>query len=238
MNHAGEIAPLARLARPHVAVVTTVEQAHIGHLGSLEAIADEKASICDGLEPGGIAGAARRFAAAGAAARARAGRGAGADLRQRGRTPMRACWQRRADAEGTDVTAAILGRELRFRLAAPGRHMAMNATAALLAAAALGADAGARRRGAGRVRAGRRPRRAPARARAAAARRCCWTKATTPPRASVRAALAVLALQPAARRIAVLGDMLELGDGGAGRTRRAGARCGALPPTCCSPAAR
>ncbi|HEY4040989.1 MAG TPA: Mur ligase family protein, partial [Rhodopila sp.] len=55
MNHAGEIAPLARLARPHVAVITTVAKAHIGHLGSLEAIADEKASIIGGLEPGGVA---------------------------------------------------------------------------------------------------------------------------------------------------------------------------------------
>ena len=55
MNHAGEIAPLARLARPHVAVITAIEKAHIGHLGSIEAIADEKASILRGLEPGGIA---------------------------------------------------------------------------------------------------------------------------------------------------------------------------------------
>ena len=45
MNHAGEIAPLARLARPHVAVITTMAKAHVGHLGSIEAIADEKASI-------------------------------------------------------------------------------------------------------------------------------------------------------------------------------------------------
>ena len=50
MNHAGEIAPLARLARPHVAVITTIAKAHIGHLGSIEAIADEKASIIEGLD--------------------------------------------------------------------------------------------------------------------------------------------------------------------------------------------
>ena len=55
MNHPGEIAPLARLARPHVAVITAVEKAHIGFLGSIEAIADEKASIVQGLEPGGVA---------------------------------------------------------------------------------------------------------------------------------------------------------------------------------------
>jgi UDP-N-acetylmuramoyl-tripeptide--D-alanyl-D-alanine ligase len=55
MNHAGEIAPLSSLARPHIAVITTVEKAHIGYLGSIEAIADEKAAILSGLEPGGIA---------------------------------------------------------------------------------------------------------------------------------------------------------------------------------------
>src|SRR5581483_8958213 len=55
MNHAGEIAPLAKLASPHVAVITAVEKAHIGYLGSIEAIADEKASITAGLEPGGVA---------------------------------------------------------------------------------------------------------------------------------------------------------------------------------------
>ena len=55
MNHPGEIAPLARLAQPHVAVITTIEKAHIGYLGTIEAIADEKAAILQGLEPGGVA---------------------------------------------------------------------------------------------------------------------------------------------------------------------------------------
>ena len=53
-NHPGEILPLARLARPHVAVVTAVAAAHIGAFGSLQAIADEKAAILRGLQPGGI----------------------------------------------------------------------------------------------------------------------------------------------------------------------------------------
>src|SRR3982750_1690973 len=51
MNNPGEIEPLARMAAPHVAVITTIAAAHIGHLGSMEAIADEKASILRGLEP-------------------------------------------------------------------------------------------------------------------------------------------------------------------------------------------
>ena len=48
MNNPGEIAPLSRLARPHVAVVTAIGAAHIGHLGGLDAIAAEKAAIAAG----------------------------------------------------------------------------------------------------------------------------------------------------------------------------------------------
>ena len=55
MNHAGEIAPLTRMARPHVALVTTIAPVHIEHLGSIEAIADAKAEIVLGLEPHGTA---------------------------------------------------------------------------------------------------------------------------------------------------------------------------------------
>ncbi len=51
MNHAGEIAPLSRMVRPHVAVITTVEPAHIEFFASVEAIADAKAEIFDGLSP-------------------------------------------------------------------------------------------------------------------------------------------------------------------------------------------
>src|SRR6266403_3482656 len=55
MNHAGEIEPLTRLVRPHVAIITTVEPVHLEFFGSLEAIADAKAEIFLGLEPGGAA---------------------------------------------------------------------------------------------------------------------------------------------------------------------------------------
>ncbi|NNL74629.1 MAG: UDP-N-acetylmuramoyl-tripeptide--D-alanyl-D-alanine ligase, partial [Silicimonas sp.] len=55
MNHPGEIAPLARQARPHVAIVTSVAAAHLEAFDDIEGIAREKASIFDGLEPGGTA---------------------------------------------------------------------------------------------------------------------------------------------------------------------------------------
>ena len=60
MNNPGEIEPLARLVAPEVAVITNVVAAHIGHLGSLEAIADEKGAIMLGSGPGGCGGVASR----------------------------------------------------------------------------------------------------------------------------------------------------------------------------------
>src|SRR5271169_3413 len=55
MNHAGEITPLAKLVRPHLAIVTTIEPVHLEYLGSIEKIADAKAEIFAGIEPGGAA---------------------------------------------------------------------------------------------------------------------------------------------------------------------------------------
>ena len=55
MNAPGEIAALARLVRPHVAMITTVEAAHLGFFTSVEAIAEAKGEIFQGLEPGGVA---------------------------------------------------------------------------------------------------------------------------------------------------------------------------------------
>ena len=55
MNHPGEIAPLAALVRPDVAVITTIAASHIGHMGSLDAIAVEKGALVEALRPGGVA---------------------------------------------------------------------------------------------------------------------------------------------------------------------------------------
>lgn len=55
MNHAGEITPLTKMVRPHVAIVTTVEAVHLEHFRSVEEIAEAKAEIFTGLEPGGTA---------------------------------------------------------------------------------------------------------------------------------------------------------------------------------------
>jgi UDP-N-acetylmuramoyl-tripeptide--D-alanyl-D-alanine ligase len=213
MNHAGEIAPLTRMARPHAALVTTIAPVHIEYLGSIEAIADAKAEIFLGLEPGGAAALNRdapqfeRLAEAAVAHGARVlkfGRGSDCDAR---------LIEVEAIDGGSRVTARVLGRELAFVLGAPGVHMAENALGALLAAEALGADLDA---GAAAL-----ERFSPQQGRGAR------FSITTPDGpaiiidesynanpASMRAALKLLAAAkpgPKGRRIAVIGDMLELG---------------------------
>jgi UDP-N-acetylmuramoyl-tripeptide--D-alanyl-D-alanine ligase len=202
MNHPGEIAPLAKLAGPDVAVITTVEAAHIGHLGSLDAIADEKASIMQGILSGGTAVLPSDNAHIG---RLRACLPQGVHLTEFG---MRDVRQVTHDADGSDVTAVIAGIELSFRISAPGAHMVRNALATLHAAHALGADVRlcAAALGGFSPVSGRGVR-APLLGGAAT----LLDESYNASAASVRAALEVLRLQPAQRRIAVLGDMLELG---------------------------
>jgi len=214
MNQPGEIAPLARLVRPHVAVVTTITAAHIGNLGSIEAIAREKAAILRGLEPGGIAVLPADSAylpllraEVGTVRVVTFGTTAAANVRL-----IEAC----VDADGTELEARIGNRGVHLRLSAPGRHMAMNALAALAATEALGVDAALAARaleGFAAV-AGRGARRTipvPARGSSRAGTAVLIDESYNANTASVRAALSVLMLQPGVRRVAVLGDMLELG---------------------------
>jgi UDP-N-acetylmuramoyl-tripeptide--D-alanyl-D-alanine ligase len=213
MNHAGEIAPLTRMARPHAALVTMIAPVHVEHLGSIEAIADAKAEIFLGLEPDGTAVLNRdapQFERLKKAATSRGARvlsfGRGAD-----------CDARLLEVEATEggsrVKARVLGHELTFDLGAPGTHMAENALGALLAADALGADlktCAAALRGFSPQK-GRGDRFSiptpdgPA---------TIIDESYNANPASMRAALALLAATkpgPRGRRIAVIGDMLELG---------------------------
>ena len=208
MNHAGEILPLARLARPHVAVITNVERAHVGHLGSIEAIADEKAAVLAGLEPGGVAvlpgDSAMLGRLRGGADVVRLFGGGAADGR---------LLEISMQAGGSDVVAEFDGVAASLRVNAPGRHMAMNAVAALLAAVALGGDLARSIDGLAGfgAMAGRGARRDIA---VAGGTAMLLDESYNASAASVRAALSVLALQPATRRVAVLGDMLERGEAG------------------------
>ena len=216
MNHPGEIEPLARQVEAHVGLITNVEAAHIGHMGSEEAIADEKACLFAGMTSGAVAVLnrdsrhyerlavrARRF---GVASIVGFGKSDLADAR------LVAC---DLQDSGSDVVATIHGRRIAYRLGAAGEHWALNSVAALAVVEALGADVieaagtlaevkasagrGARRRlkfGTGTIE--------------------LLDESYNANPASVRAMLAVLARTepgPGGRRVLALGDMRELGEG-------------------------
>ena len=211
MNHAGEIAPLAQLVQPRVAVVTTIEAAHIGHLGGMAAIAEEKAAILRGLDPAGVAvlpADSPWFALL----RDRAG---SREVLTFGSVPGATVRlvQIEREADYSTLLVDVAGREIRLRLNAPGRHMAMNAVATLAAVVALGLDP--------LIAAQALEAFVPLPGRGAHRRldlpggpALLLDESYNANGASMRAALDVLGLQPAARRIAVLGDMLELGEAG------------------------
>jgi UDP-N-acetylmuramoyl-tripeptide--D-alanyl-D-alanine ligase len=215
MNHPGEIEPLARQVAAHVGVITNVEPAHIGHMGSEEAIADEKACLFAGMGAGAVAvlnrdnrhyerlaGHARRF---GVSRIVGFGKSAAAEAR------LLAC---RLQDSGSDVEALIHGRRIEYRLGAAGEHWVLNSIAALAVVEALGADVAKAAATLGEVRA------LPGRG---ARRRLKFGSGTVEfldesynaNPASVRAMLAVLARTapaPGGRRLLALGDMRELGE--------------------------
>jgi UDP-N-acetylmuramoyl-tripeptide--D-alanyl-D-alanine ligase len=211
MNHPGEIAPLSRLVRPHVALITTIARAHVGHMGGIEGVADEKASIAAGLEPNGIAVLpidsdqfGRLRTGVGKAQVLTFGASAKADIRLLGTEP---------DADGSRLQADLAGRTVTFRINAPGAHMAMNAVGVLAAVVAMGLDPTAAIAGleAFAPLAGRGLRRTVS---LPGGELMLLDESYNANGASMRAAFDVLRLQPARRRIAVLGDMLELGEEG------------------------
>ncbi|WP_119300207.1 UDP-N-acetylmuramoylalanyl-D-glutamyl-2,6-diaminopimelate--D-alanyl-D-alanine ligase [Dongia deserti] len=213
MNHAGEISPLSQMVRPHVAIITAVEPVHIEFFASVEEIADAKAEIFDGLMPGGAAvlpfdnphfdrleAKARRMGARILTFGAKEG-----------------AWARLIDCQilpdGNEVTAEVGGKRLRYRMAAPGKHLALNSVAVLAAAFAFELDLDQALPGLTAVRALKgRGKREHLRIPGGDIELIDEGYNASP--ASVRAALNLLGTLPTAfggRRIAVLGDMRELG---------------------------
>ncbi|SNT61025.1 UDP-N-acetylmuramoyl-tripeptide--D-alanyl-D-alanine ligase [Tardiphaga sp. OK246] len=218
MNHAGEIETLVKMVRPHYAVITTVEPVHLEFFAGVEAIADAKAEIFLGLEPDGVAILNRdnaQFARLQKSAK-KAGVSRivsfGAD--------------QKAEARLLDVSlhptcsavhANILGHDVTYKLGMPGRHMAMNSLAVLAAAELMGADLVHAALTLSQV--------VPAAGRGArhvlevpGGEATLIDESYNANPASMAAAINVLgaaAVGPKGRRIAVLGDMLELGADGA-----------------------
>ena len=218
MNHAGEITPLAALARPHIALVTTIAPVHLEHFASVEAIAEAKAEIFTGIEKDGAAIINRDIAQfdmlRAAARRSAAGRILSfgeheeADARLDGLAPS---------ANESIIRATVLGKEISCRLGAPGRHMALNALAVLLTVGAVGGDieAAAEKLAAFAPAAGRGARH---QLRTADGDMLLIDESYNANPASMQAALGLLgdaSVGVKGRRVAVLGDMLELGPQGA-----------------------
>ncbi|WP_374441578.1 UDP-N-acetylmuramoylalanyl-D-glutamyl-2,6-diaminopimelate--D-alanyl-D-alanine ligase [Stella sp.] len=218
MNHAGEIAALAPIARPHVGVVTTVEPVHIEFFPSVEAIADAKAELFLGMDADGTAVLNRdnpHFERLASHARARGIR----RILDFGTAAGTHAHLEAADLgeAGSTVAATVGGRRLRYRLGAPGRHWVVNSLAALAAVDALGADVAAAADALAAIAApaGRGARREIALPGGGAFTLLDESYNANP--ASMRAAFSVLAATrpgPGGRRIAVLGDMRELGEPG------------------------
>lgn len=205
MNHPGEIEPLARQARPDVALITTVAPAHMEAFGNIDGIAREKAAIFAGLPQMGAAiipedldvtpilreGADRAGAIV-------VGFGAAAAARPLTATP---------EGDATRVHARILGETVDFRLHSPGAHFVMNAVGVLAACVKLGADLTKSAEGLGDW--------LPYKGRGAVERFGGITLLDDSYNAnptSLAAGLATLEKLPPGRRVVILGDMLELGD--------------------------
>ena len=141
MNHAGEIEPLVKMVRPHVAIITTVEPVHLEFFAGIEAIADAKAEIFEGLEPGGAVVLNRDNSQFARLQRAPKSSASPASSRSAPtRNPTRGCIDVSLHAACSAVHADILGHDVTYKLGMPGRHMAMNSLAVLAAASLAGAD--------------------------------------------------------------------------------------------------
>jgi UDP-N-acetylmuramoyl-tripeptide--D-alanyl-D-alanine ligase len=214
MNHAGEIEPLVEMVRPQIAIITTVEPVHLEFFAGVEAIADAKAEIFTGLEPGGavvlnrdnpqFVRLQRRAKKLGVSRIVSFGAHNKSDARLLDVSLHPAC---------SAVHAKILGHEVTYKLGMPGRHMAMNSLAVLAASSLAGADLALAALSLSRIEpaAGRGVRRV---LEVASGEVTLIDESYNANPASMAAALNVLGqatVGPHGRRIAVLGDMLELG---------------------------
>ncbi|WP_350334958.1 UDP-N-acetylmuramoylalanyl-D-glutamyl-2,6-diaminopimelate--D-alanyl-D-alanine ligase [Coralliovum pocilloporae] len=141
MNHSDEIRPLVKMVQPHAAIITTVAPVHLAHFSSVDEIADAKAEIFEGLVSDGVAIINRDngyfdhlFASARAAGVQRIvsfGRSVDADTRLE--TII-------SQGVMSVLDVSVLGSPMHFKLGAPGDHMALNSLAILTAVHVLGAD--------------------------------------------------------------------------------------------------
>lgn len=215
MNHAGELILLSAMVRPHVVIITSVEAVHSAFFATTEEIADAKAEIFSGLEPDGTAILPRdnrhyrRLAAAARKAGVSHLQSFGSHIDAEAR--MLDC---AVDPEDTAVFALLHDQAIAYRVGVPGLHWGMNSLAVLLAVGALGGDEFK----ATPALAAMRPPKGRGQRHVVAVKGGTIEvidESYNASPVSMKAALATLAAaRPGrqGRRVAVLGDMLELGD--------------------------
>lgn len=217
MNHVGEITPLVKMVRPHITIVTIVAASHLGNFSSLDEIAQAKAEIFLGLEKGGTAiinrdspyfeMLAEAAKAGGAKTIIGFGKHQQADVRLHRVALHSTC---------CCITANVMGEVVTYKLGMPGEHMALNSLAVLAAVKAVGADL-ARAMLALADAAPAKGRGVQERLTAPGGELLLIDESYNANPVSMSAALALLAqaqIGKNGRRIAVLGDMLELGQFG------------------------
>ncbi|MEP9403298.1 UDP-N-acetylmuramoyl-tripeptide--D-alanyl-D-alanine ligase [Sphingomonas sp. VNH70] len=212
MNHAGELSQLTRLVRPDVAIVTTIAPAHTEFFTGEDAIARAKGEIFEGLTPGGTAIVpfdSPHHGTLVAAAQPHAGRIVSFGLRDG--ADVQAVEHARVMGGGSFVTARVGEREVSYTLSQPGDHWVANSLAVLAAVDAIGGDLGVAGLALADLEglAGRGARRAIA---VPGGEALLIDESYNANPASMRATLKVLAAERAPRRVAVLGEMRELGD--------------------------
>lgn len=215
MNHPGELGPLSKTVRPHVCLVTTVQPAHTEFFDSTAQIAQAKAEIFQGAVPGWSAvlnGDIKEFAQLEAAAKAQDaahiltfGENEKADFR------LQSC---ELGSMGSDVVAMTPLGEINYHIASPGKHWVLNSLGVLAAVHAVGADVNKAAKSLSHL--------SPPEGRGqrfdiqiADGSFTLIDESYNASPAAIRAALDVIAAFPLdanARRICVLGDMMELGD--------------------------
>ena len=217
MNHMGEITPLVKMVRPHIAIVTIVAASHLGNFNSIDEIAQAKAEIFSGLEKNGTAIINRdshyfeMLAKIAKTCDAKTiigfGKHSEADVRlERVALHSTCCC----------ITANVMGEMVTYKLGLPGEHMALNSLAVLAAVKAAGADL-ARAMLALADAAPAKGRGVQERLNAPGGELLLIDESYNANPTSMSAALALLAqaqITKNGRRIAVLGDMLELGQFG------------------------
>ncbi|WP_319413402.1 UDP-N-acetylmuramoylalanyl-D-glutamyl-2,6-diaminopimelate--D-alanyl-D-alanine ligase [uncultured Cohaesibacter sp.] len=213
MNHPGEIRHLIAMVQPHLAMITTIVAAHIGNFSSIDEIAAAKAEIFEGVVPGGAALVngdipfasflETRAKALGIGQCHRFGRSEGADIKLSSLD---------LQADGSDLSVSLFGEPVHCHLGAPGEHLAMNALSVLGAVALVNGnvEAACRALAAHGASKGRGQRHTLV---VHDGHSLLIDESYNANPSSVAAALATLGLvQMSGRKIAVLGDMLELGD--------------------------